>query len=295
MRNEDTARGGPVDWNGMPTDPSSGRRDRRSPTPGAARKREAIRALKEGVAADRVVLNYQPVVEPDGGRVVAVEALMRWRPPNEGPALSELIASAERSPVIFRLENWVLQQSIAAAAGWRDAGVGGLRLNVNLSAREFPRPGLVRRVTRLLRADGLDAGSLGLEITETSAMCHFDEVAAQIGELRAMGVEVWLDDFGTGHSSLEWLGRIPADGVKIPGALTGRLEDDPRIRTIVTRVIDLAHDLGLRVIAEGVETPSQRDILGRAECDLLQGFLFHPPLPPEEVPAAVRGASARLG
>lgn len=276
--------------------PATAGRERRSPTPGAARKREAIRALKEGVAADRILLNYQPIVEPDGLRTVAVEALMRWRDPDEGPTLSDLILSAERSPVIFKLENWVLQRSFAAAASWRDAGVTALRLNVNLSAREFPRAGLVRRIQRMLAAESLDASAIGLEITETSAICRFDQVAEQIEELKALGLELWLDDFGTGHSSLEWLGRIPVHGIKIPGTLTCRLEEDERFRTIVSRVIDLAHDLGLRVIAEGVETAAQRDLLGRAECDLLQGFLFHPSVPAEEVPEAVggRGASGRL-
>ena len=272
--------------------PARAEKERRSPTPGAARKREAIRALKDGVDGDRILLNYQPVVEPDGLHTVAVEALMRWRA-KTGPPLSDLIFSAERSPVIFKLENWVLQQSFAAAASWRDAGVTGLRTNVNLSAREFPRAGLVRRLQRMLSAFGLDASAIGLEITETSAICRFDEVAEQIHELKAMGLELWLDDFGTGHSSLEWLGRIHVHGVKIPGALTSRLEDEERFRTIVSRVIDLAHDLGLRVIAEGVETVAQRDILGRAECDLLQGFLFHPPVPAEEIPAAVGRAVAR--
>ena len=276
--------------------PKTAGAERRSPTPGAARKRDAIHALKEGVAGGRIDLHYQPIVEPDGLRTVAVEALMRWRRPADGPPLSDLIFSAERSPVIFKLENWVLGQSLAAAASWRDAGVTGLRTNVNLSAREFPRAGLVRRLQRMLATHGLDASAIGLEVTETSAICKFDEVAEQIEELKAMGLELWLDDFGTGHSSLEWLGRIPVHGIKIPGTLTKRLEDDPRFRTIVSRAVDLAHDLGLRVIAEGVETVRQRDILGRAECDLLQGFLFHPPVPAAEVPAAVgaREASGRL-
>jgi diguanylate cyclase len=267
--------------------------ERRSPTPGAARKREAIRTLKAGVVEDRILLHYQPIVEPDGVRTVGVEALMRWRPPEDGPPLSDLIVSAERSPVIFKLENWVLQQSFAAAASWRDAGVTGLRTNINLSARQFPRAGLVRRLERMLSAHHLDPSAIGLEITETSAICRFDEVAEQIGELKALGLELWLDDFGTGHSSLEWLGRIHVHGVKIPGALTSRLEGEERFRTIVSRVIDLAHDLGLRVIAEGVETVAQRDILGRAECDLLQGFLFHPSVPAEEVPATVGRVAAR--
>ena len=262
-------------------------RDRRSPTAGAARKRAAIETLKEGVAADRIELLYQPIVEPDGVRAVGVEALMRWRKESSGPAISDLIFSAERSPVIFKLENWVLDQSFAAAARWREAGVSGLRLNVNLSAREFGRADLVRRLKKRLAVHGLEPAAVGVEITETSAICDFDEVAGQMGVLIGMGFEVWLDDFGTGHSSLEWLGRLPAHGVKVPGALTSRLEEDEKFRTIVCRVIDLAHDLRLRVIAEGVETEAQRDILGRAECDLIQGFLFHAPVAAEKIPGTL--------
>ena len=264
-----------------------GRRDRRSPTPAAARKRAAIAALEEGVAEERIGLLYQPIVEPDGLRVVSVEALMRWKNGEQaGPAISDLIFSAERSPVIFRLENWVLDESFAAGAAWRRAGSDGLRLNVNLSAREFGRVDLTRRLKRRLEAHGLDPSAVGIEITETSAIGDFDAVADQMAELTDMGIEVWLDDFGTGHSTLEWLGRLPAHGVKVPGVLTSRLTEDAKWRTIVSRVIDLAHDLELRVIAEGVETDEQRDVLGAAECDLLQGFLFHAPMPAEEVPGA---------
>ena len=269
-------------------------RDRRSPTPAALRKRAAIETLTEGIAADRIGLLYQPIVEPDGVRTVAVEALMRWREGPREPAIPELVVSAERSPVIFKLENWVLDRSFAAAADWAAAGLAGVRLQVNLSAREFHRADLVRRLSRRLDAHGVAPRAVGVEITETSAICDYDAVGAQMAALLDMGLELWLDDFGTGHSSLEWLGRLPAHGVKVPGALTSRM-DDPRIRTIVARVIDLAHELGQLVIAEGVETEAQRDALGAAECDLLQGFLFHAPLPAAEVPGRARDGSASLG
>jgi EAL domain-containing protein (putative c-di-GMP-specific phosphodiesterase class I) len=113
-------------------------------------------------------------------------------------------------------------------------------------------------------------------------------VGAQLERLVAMGVELWLDDFGTGHSSLEWLSRLPVHGVKLASTFAGRLEEEP-CRTIVTRVVEMAHDLRLRVVAEGVETEAQREFLTGAGCDFLQGFLLCPPVPAAELPAAVEG------
>jgi EAL domain-containing protein (putative c-di-GMP-specific phosphodiesterase class I) len=263
-------------------------KERRSPTPGAVRKREAIHLLKAAVADEQVVLFYQPVVRTEGAQVERVEALLRWRPPHkEEPSLTDLIWAAERSPVIFKLENWILEKAFGAAAGWQRDGVAGLRVNVNLSAREFPRADLVRRVTRLLDATGLGPRDVGLEITETSRMGQLETVAEQIEQLTDMGIELWLDDFGTGHSSLEWLSHLPLHGLKIPGTFVERLPTEPRCQTIVARLIDLAHDLGLRVIAEEVETGEQRAFLADRGCDLLQGFLFSPPLAAADVPGAV--------
>jgi EAL domain-containing protein (putative c-di-GMP-specific phosphodiesterase class I) len=258
--------------------------ERRSPTAGALRKREAIRQLGAAVAEERVELHYQPVVRTGDGQVERVEALLRWRPPvREERSLTELIWSAERSPVIFRLENWILEQAFRAAARWRGAGLAAVRVNVNASAREFPRADLVQRVSGLLTGAGLGPGEAGLEITETSRMGPLEEVADQVARLRDRGLELWLDDFGTGHSSLEWLSHLPLHGLKIAGTFVERLFVEPRCQTIVARLIELAHDLGLRVIAEGVETERQRAFLADRGCDLLQGFLFCPPLPADEL------------
>jgi diguanylate cyclase len=266
-------------------------RERRSPTPAAARKRTAIRHLKTAVAEDRLVLLYQPIVSARDFRVERVEALLRWRKPKkEREVLTDLIWAAERSPVIFKLENWIMDQSMLAAAEWRRAGVSGVRVNVNLSAREFPRVDLVGRVTRRLEAAGLEPGEIGLEITETSSMRRFDEVAEQIDRLMDMGIELWLDDFGTGHSSLEWLSHLPLHGVKIAGTFVERLHDEKRCQAIAARVIALARDLGLKVIAEGVETAEQRDFLAARGCDFFQGFLFHPALPEKRLPSALAAA-----
>jgi EAL domain-containing protein (putative c-di-GMP-specific phosphodiesterase class I) len=275
------------------TAPPPAGRERRSPTLAAARKREAIRRLKAALAEQRFVLHYQPIVGASDSRVTRVEALLRWRAPKtEHDDITELLWAAERSPVIFKLEEWTLHEALHAASPWRAGGSVGTRVNVNLSAREFPRANLVRRLKGKLVSAGLEAGAVGLEITETSSMSEFSAVAEQLQRLIAMGIELWLDDFGTGHSSLEWLSHLPCHGVKIAGTFVERLFTEKRCQVIVGRVIDLAHDLGLKVIGEGVETPPQRDFLVDRGCDFLQGYLFHAPMPADEVPLAQAGAGA---
>ena len=264
--------------------------ERRSPAPGATRKRDAISELKAALEQQRLLLHYQPIVSARDFRIARVEALLRWRtPPGEDANIEELIWSAERSPVIFKLENRILQEACRDAASWHKDGLHGVRVNVNLSAREFPRADLVRRVTRRLGSSGVAPSGLGLEITETSSLRDFAAVAEQIQRLIDMGIELWLDDFGTGHSSLEWLSHLPLHGVKIPGTFVKRLFTEKRCPPIVTRVIELAHDLGLKVIAEGVETEEQRDDLMHRGCDLFQGFLFYAPMPASELPRALAG------
>ena len=266
--------------------------ERRSPAPGATRKRDAISELKAALEQQRLLLHYQPIVSARDFRIVRVEALLRWRTPEgEDANIEELIWSAERSPVIFRLENRILQEACRDVAGWHQEGRHGVRVNVNLSAREFPRADLVRRVKRQLSSCGVAPSGLGLEITETSSMRDFAAVAEQIQRLIDMGIELWLDDFGTGHSSLEWLSHLPLHGVKIPGTFVKRLFTEKRCQPIVTRVIELAHDLGLKVIAEGVETEEQRDDLTRRGCDLFQGFLFYAPMPATGLAHALAAAS----
>jgi EAL domain-containing protein (putative c-di-GMP-specific phosphodiesterase class I) len=269
------------------------RNDRRSPTPAAVHKREAIRRLKAALAEDRFVLHYQPIVDARDGRVAGVEALLRWRTPDREPdAVRELLEAAERSPVIFKLENWTLGQALRAARTWRDAGLTGLRVGVNLSAREFPRADLVQRIRSQLSAARLPPSALALEITESSRLRDFGAAADRLERLAGMGVELWLDDFGTGHSSLEWLSHLPTHGLKIPGTFVERLFADERCQVIVTRLIELAHDLGLRVVAEEVETAEQRAWLTACGCDLFQGFLLDAPMPAEELPRALAGAAS---
>lgn len=275
--------------------------ERRSPTPAALHTRDAIRRLKAAMDDDRFVLHYQPLVGAGAragapaGAVKGVEALLRWRNPDqESDDITELLHAAEKGPVIFKIENWTLGEAFRAAALWPSRGLAGVRVNVNLSAREFLRADLVRRVEREMAAAGVSADGVGLEITETTRMSEFDAVAKQLDRLRGMGIEMWLDDFGTGHSSLEWLIRLPVHGVKIPGGFVERLFSDERCPAVVGRVIDVAHDLGLEVIAEGVETAEQREFLAGRGCDILQGFLLYAPMPATELPAALAGAGGGI-
>lgn len=264
------------------------RGERRSPTPAAAHKRQAVRTLKAALSEGRLILHYQPIVGARDGRIDCVEALLRWKGPPAGGELAELVRLAEHSPVIFRLQDWTLREACRAAAVWRERGLTDLRVNVNVSARVLPRARLAGRLRREMRSAGLPSGTLALEITETSAIDDFEEVAGHLDELIAMGAELWLDDFGTGHSSLEWLSHLPVHGVKIAGTFVKRLPD-PRCRAIVTRVCEMARDLGLRVAAEGVESAEQRDFLVERGCDLLQGFLFHASMPTDELLGALAG------
>ena len=267
--------------------------ERRSPTPAAVHKRDAIRRLKEALAGDRFVLHYQPIVSARDGQVASVEALLRWRhPEDETDSVADLLRSVERSPVIFNLENWALDRSLQDARQWHDAGLAGLRVGVNLSAREFPRADLGRRIRDRLSAAGLSASALALEVTESSGMEDFGAAKGRLERLAGMGIELWLDDFGTGHSTLEWLSRLPTHGLKIPGTFVKRLITESRCQVIVRRAIEMAHDLGLRVVAEEVETEEQRDSLTACGCDLFQGFLFHAAMPVEELPRALAGAVA---
>ena len=270
--------------------PSTAASERRSPTPAAARKRKGVRHLKQALIDGRFDLHYQPIVSVRDGSVASVEALLRWKDPAaeqaEHAELAGLVWLVERSPVIFRLQDWALGEACQAAASWRGTPLADMRVNVNVSAHGLPRSRLPGHLQRQLRASGLAAKSIALEITETSRMDDFEAAGAQLERLMAMGVELWLDDFGTGHSSLEWLSRLPVHGVKLSSTFACRPGQD-RCRAIVTRVVQMAHDLGLRVVAEGVETEEQRDFLAGAGCDFFQGYLFSPPVPAADLQAAL--------
>jgi EAL domain-containing protein (putative c-di-GMP-specific phosphodiesterase class I) len=263
---------------------TAGDGDRRSHQAHAQRKRESIRRLKLAQAEGRLTLKYQPIFAAADGRALSAEALLRWRrPEEESDDLSELLLAAERSPVIFALEAWAIEVCFRDAAAWQSGPLPDLRVNLNLSAREFHRADLLTRLTRALAEARLDPARLTLEVTETSAIHEPEQVSKMLERLRAMDLQLWLDDFGTGHSSLAWLSWFRIDGVKIPGLFVSRLPSDERCAVITSAVIDMAHRLGLGVTAEGIETDAQLAYLKAHGCDALQGFLLGEARDPEEL------------
>lgn len=245
---------------------------------------EMERALRAAMHNGELCLHYQPIVCLDDGRVVAAEALLRWYHPARGmvgPA--EFIPVAEESGLILPLGRWVLGQACTQLAVWRAAGRPGLRVTVNLSARQFGDPDLVGVVAGALRASGLPGEALWLEITESVLMEEAEATAETLRALKALGVHLSVDDFGTGYSSLSYLKRFPVDALKIDRSFVDGLASDPEDEAIVTAVISLAQALNLEVVAEGVEEPAQLRKLHRLGCDAVQGYLFGPPRPPEHL------------
>jgi EAL domain-containing protein (putative c-di-GMP-specific phosphodiesterase class I) len=259
--------------------------ERRSPVPRHVRKRESIRRLKQAMADHRLTLLYQPIFDAAGRRPVAAEALLRWRHPDrEGDDLGRLLAAAERSPIIFDLEAWAMRRCFRDAAGWP---LPDLRVNLNLSAREFQRGDLPDRVRAELDRAKLDPARVTLELTETSAIHDPREVAVVMQELQARGIQLWLDDFGTGHSSLAWLSWFGTAGVKLPGTFIERVTSDGRAAAITEAAIDMVHRLGERVTAEGIEDEAQLAWLVEHGCDALQGFLLAGPVSADRLPQAL--------
>jgi EAL domain-containing protein (putative c-di-GMP-specific phosphodiesterase class I) len=259
-------------------------RERRSPVPRHVRKRESIRRLKQALAEHRLTLLYQPIFRAADRRPVAAEALLRWRHPDrEQDDLGRLLAAAERSPIIFDLEAWTMRRCFRDAAGWQRS-LPDLRVNLNLSAREFQRANLPRRVREELDRAELDPARVTLELTETSAIHDPHEVAVVLQELQGQGIQLWLDDFGTGHSSLAWLSWFETAGVKLPGTFVGRVTSDGRAAAITRSAIDMVHRLGERVTAEGIEDETQLGWLIEHGCDALQGFLLAGPVGADRLP-----------
>ncbi len=235
-------------------------------------------AMQEGLLS----LHYQPQVRAADGRCFGVEALVRWRHPERGDVSPlQFIPIAEESGLIDILGTWVLDEACRQLGAWRQAGIGGLRMAVNLSAHQLRTQSLVRRVADALERHGLKGEDLELEITESAAMENPECAIDQLQALRELGVQLAIDDFGTGYSSLAYLKRLPIQVLKLDRSFVRDIEIDRSDADISAASLALAHNLGLKVVAEGVETPGQRDFLVRHGCDYLQGYLYSRPLPAE--------------
>jgi len=241
-------------------------------------------ALRRAVAQGEFVVHYQPLVSLATGRVEGAEALVRWQHPERGLlGAQQFIWIAEASGLITAIDNWVLRAACARAREWRARGHDGFRVEANLSARQFQQPDLVAAVARCLQETGLAADALEIEITESVAMRNVALSAEILRGLRELGVGISLDDFGTGYSSLSYLKTLPVDTVKLDQSFVRDVTTDRGDAAIASAIIAMAHNLGLRVVAEGVETEEQLAFLKAQGCDTVQGYLFSPPVPPERL------------
>jgi diguanylate cyclase (GGDEF)-like protein len=241
--------------------------------------------LRQALMLGEFRVHYQPIVSLADGRVVELEALLRWNHPVDGLILpAAFIPAAEETGLIVPIGRWVLEEACRQAAIWnRESNQAPVRISVNLSARQFQHPGLLVDVERAVAMAGLDVRLLTLEITESVVMKDPAAAAAKLREIKALGIRVAVDDFGTGYSSLSYLKMFPIDYLKIDRSFVKGLGNDADDGAIVRSVVALGHALNLRVIGEGIETKAQAAYLSDLNCDLGQGFLFDRPMPPEEI------------
>jgi predicted signal transduction protein with EAL and GGDEF domain len=241
-------------------------------------------ALRQAVAEGGLRLHYQPMVRFDDRTPMGLEALLRWTHPELGKVSpAEIIPVAESTGLIAPMGEWILHAACAQVRAWRDAGRRPLPVSVNVSPRQFALSDLRRLVSEALRANRLEPHWLELEITESAVLGDDQDVPATLRDLRAMGVRVALDDFGTGYSALGYLTRLPIDTLKMDRSFVRDVDSDPSASGVVRAVVAMAHSLGMRVVAEGVDADEQARALQSLGCDVLQGFLISGALPPDEV------------
>lgn len=236
--------------------------------------------LRHAIENDELELHFQPLVHLNSGRVYAVEALLRWNSHSFGPVSpARFIPLAEESDLIQSLGRQVLTKACENAMQWRQKGYLDLRVAVNISPLQFRQGNLVQIVTDTLSATGLPASNLELEITEGALLDDTDQALTTLNALRALGVSLSIDDFGTGYSSLSYLSRFPFDILKIDKSFIDRVVEDKHCRALTTGIIELAHNLEMSVVGEGVEEEAQCEFLRTHGCDNVQGYMFSKPVP----------------
>jgi diguanylate cyclase (GGDEF)-like protein/PAS domain S-box-containing protein len=236
--------------------------------------------LRRAVSENEFELFFQPQVRLSDSAIVGAEALVRWRHPQRGLLGPEAFVDALiESPAVREVGSWILQAACRSSVAWRTQGLTPLRIGVNLFPSQFHHDGLLAEIEDVLRSTGLPPDSLELEITENIGLNDDGKVLARLTALREMGVHLAFDDFGTGYASLNYLTRYPLSRIKIDRSFVRKIPENKQDAAIVRSIIVMAHNLGLEVVAEGVETPEQAAFLQQEGCDQVQGFLFARPLP----------------
>ena len=248
--------------------------------------------VREALTTGHLKLAYQPIIQTTDGAVAGVEALLRWTHPQNGPiAAPVIVAAAERSDLIGGVGTWILEQACSDRATWNgDDSSTTIDLAVNVSVHQLSIPGFCDTVTAVLERTGMEATSLVLELTESITMEHNSGVIKVLESLSGLGVRLALDDFGTGYSALSYLGQLPVDIVKLDRSLVTKL-DQPAGRIVAAGITDMAHQLGMQVVAEGVETETHRHDAATIGCDYTQGYLHAGPMWAADIQELLAGAS----
>jgi diguanylate cyclase (GGDEF)-like protein len=251
--------------------------------------------LRRALRRDELELHYQPRLDLHTGATVGLEALVRWRHAERGllPP-SEFVPLAEQNGMIVPLGYWVIARALRDMQALRERGIGPLHMAINLSFRQFQDSQLLATLGRLISEHGVDARWLEFELTETAVMRRNDQVKGTMDALGQLGVRFSLDDFGTGFSSFVHLNNLPIDLLKVDKSFVGEMESREENRKLVHAMIHLAHNLQLHVVAEGVETPEQLQLLRGYGCDQVQGYLISRPLPLPELVAYLQAGQAGL-
>jgi diguanylate cyclase (GGDEF)-like protein len=236
--------------------------------------------LRKALEQQEFELYYQPQVEVDSGRLLGVEALIRWNCPDRGiVSPGVFIPLAEETGLIHPIGSWVLREACGQIKAWQDAGKAPIKCSINISGKQFEQSGFFEQLTWILNETGADPGALCFEITETVAIHNIDYCIELFGELQELGISISLDDFGTGFSSIALLKKLPFQYVKIDPAFIRNILTAPSDSAIVQGIIMLAHSLGMKVVAEGVEEEGQLELLRQFGCDYFQGYYYCKPLP----------------
>jgi len=249
----------------------------------AVKRLQIENLIRHGLKEDFFSVFYQPKIEISTGKVAGMEALVRFQTPSKGiisPVV--FIPVSEETGQIIDIGEIVLRKSCIATKQWVDSGLFEGRIAVNLSAVQFTQPNLVGMISDILKESGLPAKHLELEITEGTVMDSPQKAIDTMLQIRAMGIHLSLDDFGTGYSSLAYLKKFPLNTLKIDKAFVDDIETSEQGRNMVATIVTIAHNLGLHVVAEGVETNQQLSFLSGLRCEQLQGYLYSKPLPENE-------------
>jgi diguanylate cyclase (GGDEF)-like protein/PAS domain S-box-containing protein len=249
--------------------------------------------LRHALERDEFRVYYQPRIDTVSGRIIGAEALIRWDCPGKGLVPPDsFISIAEETGLIIPIGEWILQEACRQNSAWQRAGLPSISVSVNLSPIQFRHAGLVKSVAVALQRANLHPSYLELELTESFVMHDAERINVAMQSLKALGVDIAVDDFGTGYSSLSYLKRFPVDRLKVDKSFVRDIDTDPDDAAIVHAIITLGHALGLKVVAEGVETRAHLDYLKKHRCDELQGYYFSRPVPALEMEALLSGPQA---